>query len=263
MTDSYRTPAEIAELDEIAAGITQERAAAPGLATRYDAACRRITELLEEVKHQRSRIWDHHSPTYSPPDRSPAMTFQTGDRIRTTVTAPAAWDGGYSAPTGSLGTIVATRHGYGVVLDTDPDQLPAHYTADELAPATTTTLDGFLDEPVLPHRSPGSVKTFREMLTEALDTAQAGDRDGAEHLLNEVIGHLGRLQRRPRETTVSNDMLYAITQWLDSVTDLHEQQATGPGCQWCNDEDWPCADTRHAQAVARTMPTTHTEASDE
>lgn len=66
------------------------------------------------------------------------MNFQTGDRIRTTVDAPAAWDGGYSAPTGSLGTIVDTRHGhgYGVVLDTDPDQLPAHYTADELQPVS-------------------------------------------------------------------------------------------------------------------------------
>jgi hypothetical protein len=62
-------------------------------------------------------------------------TYQVGDRIRTTVDAPAAWEGAYSAPAGTLGTITDTKHGYGVVLDDDPDQLPAHYTADELAPA--------------------------------------------------------------------------------------------------------------------------------
>lgn len=211
-------PDDLAAIDLLIA-----RAAAPGLATRYDAACRRITELLEEVKHQRSRIWDHHSPTYSPPDRSPAMDFQTGDRIRTTVTAPAAWDGGYSAPTGSLGTIVATRRGYGVVLDTDPDQLPAHYTADELEPATTTTLDGFLDEPVLPHRSPGSVKTFREMFAEALDTSQSGDREGADHLLSEVAGHLGR---RIAHLVGERDGVLALLRQVQTILDrwdaLHE-----------------------------------------
>lgn len=33
--------------------------------------------------------------------------------------------------------ITDTNHGYGVVLDGDPDQLPAAYTADELAPEET------------------------------------------------------------------------------------------------------------------------------
>jgi len=79
MTDSYRTPAELAELDEIVAEISRERAAAPGLATRYDAACERIIELHEETTRQRERIWDleyllrgvedHRSPPYPPPDR--------------------------------------------------------------------------------------------------------------------------------------------------------------------------------------------------
>lgn len=148
------------------------------------------------------------------------MNFQTGDRIRTTVTAPAAWDGGYSAPTGSLGTIVDTRHGYGVVLDTDPDQLPAHYTADELEPATTRDV---FDEPVLPQAHPGSVKTFREMLTEALDTAQAGDREGADHLVNEVSGHLGR---RIAHLVGERDGVLALLRQVQTILDrwdaLHE-----------------------------------------
>lgn len=47
----------------------------------------------------------------------------------------------------------------------------------------------------------------------------------------------------------------ALADWLDTVADLHEQPThrgqTRPGCQWCNDEDWLCADTRHALTVAR------------
>lgn len=42
----------------------------------------------------------------------------------------------------------------------------------------------------------------------------------------------------------------ALADWLDSAAELHEE---GPhhDCQWCGDEDWPCADIRHALAVAR------------
>lgn len=63
------------------------------------------------------------------------MTYSPGDRVVTTVDSPAAWDGGYSAPAGTLGTITHTEYGCSVVLDTDPDQLPAAYTNDELKPA--------------------------------------------------------------------------------------------------------------------------------
>lgn len=50
----------------------------------------------------------------------------------------------------------------------------------------------FLDEPVLPTDRPGDVKTFREMLDEAVITARAGDADYAHVLLDDVMGHLGR-----------------------------------------------------------------------
>jgi len=66
------------------------------------------------------------------------MTFHIGQRVRTTVDAPAAFPGAYSAPTGTLGTITGVPgqySGYGVVLDGDPDQLPASFDEDELAPA--------------------------------------------------------------------------------------------------------------------------------
>ncbi len=64
-------------------------------------------------------------------------SYKPGDRVRTTVDAPAAWEGAYSAPAGTLGTITDTKYGPSVVLDTDPDQLPAAYTSAELAPEDT------------------------------------------------------------------------------------------------------------------------------
>lgn len=158
MSDSYRTPAELAELDEIVAEISRERAIAPGLATRYDAACERITELHEETTRQRSRIWDLE------------------ERLRN--------------------------------------------AEDHRSPRTSVD---FLDEPVLPHRSPESVKTFREMLTEALDTAQAGDREGADHLLSEVNGHLGR---RIAHLGGERDGVLALLRQVQTILDkwdvLHE-----------------------------------------
>lgn len=65
------------------------------------------------------------------------MSFTVGQRVRTTVDAPAAWDGAFSAPVGAVGTItsVAVPGFYGVVLDADPNQMPAAYNADELRPA--------------------------------------------------------------------------------------------------------------------------------
>ena len=66
------------------------------------------------------------------------MTFTVGQRVRTTVNAPAGWAGGFSARIGTLGTIDSgpDRFGsYGVLLDGDPDQMAASYTADELRSA--------------------------------------------------------------------------------------------------------------------------------
>lgn len=47
---------------------------------------------------------------------------------------------------------------------------------------------------------------------------------------------------------------------LEDCADLHEPHVPGqligyvpPGCQWCADEDFPCADMRNALAVARVI----------
>lgn len=49
-----------------------------------------------------------------------------------------------------------------------------------------------------------------------------------------------------------------IARLLAGVADLHEPHVPShgrdtptPGCQWCNDEDWPCADMRKALTLAR------------
>lgn len=64
------------------------------------------------------------------------MTFRIGQRVRTTVNAPAAKGFTYSAPAGTLGTIHSIgRSDYGVMLDGDPSRLAASYTADELEAA--------------------------------------------------------------------------------------------------------------------------------
>lgn len=48
-----------------------------------------------------------------------------------------------------------------------------------------------------------------------------------------------------------------VARWLESTAELHEEKLPGhggvvpPGCQWCEDEDWPCAEMRDALAVAR------------
>jgi hypothetical protein len=51
-----------------------------------------------------------------------------------------------------------------------------------------------------------------------------------------------------------------LANWLESTADLHEphlcdkhEGCEAIGCQWCGDEDWPCADMRNALAVARAI----------
>jgi len=66
------------------------------------------------------------------------MQFHIGQRVRTTVNAPAGWPGAFSAPVGTLGTIANGPDefgSYGVLLDGDVDRMPASYDADELSPA--------------------------------------------------------------------------------------------------------------------------------
>ncbi len=53
-----------------------------------------------------------------------------------------------------------------------------------------------------------------------------------------------------------------LARWLEETDELHEQSLPGhanivpPGCQWCADEDWPCADMRNALATARAINAT-------
>lgn len=63
------------------------------------------------------------------------MTFRIGQRVRTSVDAPAMEGFDFGAPAGTLGTITGLPGefgGYGVLLDGDRHELPAHYDADEL-----------------------------------------------------------------------------------------------------------------------------------
>ncbi|MEU3261000.1 hypothetical protein ABZ694_24960 [Streptomyces albidoflavus] len=61
-------------------------------------------------------------------------------------------------------------------------------------------------------------------------------------------------------TVISPAARTALATWLRETDALHEARrcTDGPpdctcttGCGWCGDEDWPCSDMRHAQAVAR------------
>lgn len=49
----------------------------------------------------------------------------------------------------------------------------------------------------------------------------------------------------------------ALAEWLWETAGLHEQGRhrgeTLADCQWCADEDWPCADVRRALGVARAV----------
>lgn len=60
--------------------------------------------------------------------------FKMGDRVRTVVDSEPVREGDFSPPAGTLGTvaILLKGGGYGVLIDGDPDRLPAHYTSDEI-----------------------------------------------------------------------------------------------------------------------------------
>lgn len=59
---------------------------------------------------------------------------------------------------------------------------------------------------------------------------------------------------------VDRTLAQPLASLLAGVADLHEpnvpshgSDVPAPGCQWCADEDWPCADTRKAMDVARLL----------
>jgi len=68
------------------------------------------------------------------------MTFNMDQRVRTTVNVESMWPNGQDVPAGSLGTVVALPVGlesttYGILIDTDRDQMPMTYDANEITPA--------------------------------------------------------------------------------------------------------------------------------
>ena len=52
----HLTPAELVMIDAIVDPIRRERAAAPGLAAKYDSACDAVTSQYDEIVRQRRRI---------------------------------------------------------------------------------------------------------------------------------------------------------------------------------------------------------------
>jgi ribosomal protein L21E len=63
----------------------------------------------------------------------PVMKFKTGDRVKVTVDSPPGWPGAWGAAKGEAGVIVdVPGTTYGVLLDNDPDQMPAAYDESEL-----------------------------------------------------------------------------------------------------------------------------------
>jgi hypothetical protein len=68
------------------------------------------------------------------------MQFTMGQRVITTVNAESMWPGGLNLPAGSIGTISGTpvmlgSTIYSVLMDAEPENLPASYDASELYPA--------------------------------------------------------------------------------------------------------------------------------
>ncbi|MFF3620082.1 hypothetical protein [Streptomyces sp. NPDC002467] len=62
--------------------------------------------------------------------------FMVGQRVRLTADFLPAWPQAYSAPAGTLGTVVSLPkqplHGHGVLLDEDPTGLPVAVDSREL-----------------------------------------------------------------------------------------------------------------------------------
>ncbi|MFF8994045.1 hypothetical protein ACF09H_29775 [Streptomyces sp. NPDC014983] len=67
------------------------------------------------------------------------MAHKIGDRVRTLVGLSPGWSGSFVAPAGTEGTVtglpIPPGTSYGVVLDGDPDQLPAALEPDEITTA--------------------------------------------------------------------------------------------------------------------------------
>ncbi|MBP5930462.1 hypothetical protein [Streptomyces scabiei] len=67
------------------------------------------------------------------------MAYEIGQRVRTTIALTAGWPGAFAAPAGTEGTVtglpVPPGTDYGVVLDGDPDGLPASMEPGEITAA--------------------------------------------------------------------------------------------------------------------------------
>lgn len=97
----------------------------------------------------------------------------------------------------------------------------------------------------------GDADTWTWLTATAKAVTAISDRDPDVHQSHHgrapelaVVDHLAVLSPLVGKT---------LADWLGTTADLHEARADGLGCQWCADEDWPCADARQAVAVARAI----------
>lgn len=61
--------------------------------------------------------------------------FKLGDRVKVTVESPPRWAGAFTIPVGSVGTVHSIHvhsSSYGILVDDDPDQMPASFSVSEL-----------------------------------------------------------------------------------------------------------------------------------
>lgn len=80
MTEHTLTPAEIASIRATVDRVHRERADAPTMAAKYDAACERIAELLDEMTQQRHRVRElEEENTRLKDDLEDATRFQIGN----------------------------------------------------------------------------------------------------------------------------------------------------------------------------------------
>lgn len=97
----------------------------------------------------------------------------------------------------------------------------------------------------------GDADTWTWLTATAKAATAISDRDPDVH--QSTRGRAPELAVVDHLTVFSPLVGTALADWLDTTADLHEARADGLGCQWCADEDWPCADARQAVTVARAI----------
>lgn len=105
----------------------------------------------------------------------------------------------------------------------------------------------------------------RESAPEAVTRAHSGTHGAPEAAVIPASPAAELRQAAATMRRLTGPAAEPIAKLLEDTAELHEPGRCGKptanggtcgaehGCQWCNDEDWPCADTRNALAVARAI----------